>query len=181
MQTQSSILDAPSFLSIQPAKFGRRLLAYLIDMLLLMVGYIAVTSIGLLLISLSAAGSISTLQNQNSSEHITGLAGLLIGGFFLAVVLIYVLMLVLWWLYYAWFESRFGGTAGKLLLGLKVVDLWGAPVSFKRASGRFFSRWLSILTFYIGHLLAAFTEKNQSLHDMVAGCLVIESPTGPTP
>ena len=33
---------------------------------------------------------------------------------------------------------------------------------------------LSYLTLYIGFLMAAFTERKQALHDMVAGTLVVD-------
>ncbi len=80
------------------------------------------------------------------------------------------------WLYYAILESSaWQGTIGKKVLGLRVTDLNGNPVSFGRATGRFFAKIVSNLTFYIGYIMAGFTEKKQALHDMLAGCLVVKS------
>ena len=65
------------------------------------------------------------------------------------------------------------GTVGKMILNLRVVDMLGNRISFGRATGRFFGKILSGLILNIGYIMAAFTEKKQALHDMLAGCLVI--------
>jgi uncharacterized RDD family membrane protein YckC len=78
------------------------------------------------------------------------------------------------WLYYAVFESSpWQATPGKRFLGLRVTDLEGRRISFGRASGRFFAKLVTGLTFGIGYLLAAFTKRKQALHDMIANCLVL--------
>jgi uncharacterized RDD family membrane protein YckC len=78
------------------------------------------------------------------------------------------------WIYFAASESSaWRATIGKKVLGLEVVDLAGQRTSFARASGRFFAKILSSMTFLIGFLMAGFTEHKQALHDLVAGCLVI--------
>ena len=78
------------------------------------------------------------------------------------------------WLYYALLESStWQATVGKKTLGLEVTDLAGHRVSFARATGRYFAKIISVLTFLIGYIMAGFTEKKQALHDMIAGCLVI--------
>jgi uncharacterized RDD family membrane protein YckC len=83
--------------------------------------------------------------------------------------------LVASWLYYAGMESSaHQGTLGKMALGLVVTDMEGRPVSFARATGRFFSRLITrLIPLAIGYIMAGFTEKKQALHDMIAGCLVL--------
>jgi uncharacterized RDD family membrane protein YckC len=77
------------------------------------------------------------------------------------------------WLYYALMESStFQATLGKRALGLRVVGINGEPASFGRTSARFFAKILSSILL-IGYLMAAFTEKKQALHDMIAACIVI--------
>lgn len=77
------------------------------------------------------------------------------------------------WLYYSLMESStFQATLGKQALKLRVVEIDGEPVSFGRASGRFFAKILSSILL-IGYLMAAFTQKKQALHDMLTGCVVI--------
>ncbi|PYV64750.1 MAG: RDD family protein, partial [Acidobacteria bacterium] len=59
--------------------------------------------------------------------------------------------------------------------GLKVTDLAGRRISFARASGRYFAKYLSSMTLLIGYIMAGFTERKQALHDMIAGTLVIRT------
>ena len=79
------------------------------------------------------------------------------------------------WLYYAYFESSaWQGTPGKKMLNLFVTDMNGNPVSFGRASGRYFAKMITgLIPLGIGYILAGITEKKQALHDMIASCLVL--------
>ena len=77
------------------------------------------------------------------------------------------------WLYEALMESSARqATLGKMIFQMKVTDLFGNRISFARATGRYFAKWLSGLTLFIGYIIAGFTERKQALHDMVAGTLV---------
>ncbi len=81
---------------------------------------------------------------------------------------------ITFWIYYAAFESSSKqATLGKMALGIKVTDLNGKPVGFGRATGRYVGRAISILILFIGCIMIAFTQKKQGLHDIMAGCLVI--------
>jgi uncharacterized RDD family membrane protein YckC len=86
------------------------------------------------------------------------------------------LNLVVNWLYFALLESSAKqATVGKMALGIKVTDLHGERLNFARATGRYFSKIISGLTFGIGFLMAGFTEKKQALHDMIARTLVVNN------
>jgi uncharacterized RDD family membrane protein YckC len=86
----------------------------------------------------------------------------------------FLLLFVVMWAYYGLFEaSKWQATPGKRLLRLYVTDLNGHPLTFWRASLRYFGRKISELTLFFGYLLAGFTEKKQALHDILAGCLVL--------
>jgi len=79
------------------------------------------------------------------------------------------------WLYAALMESSASqATLGKQAMGLVVTDVSGQPLSFAKASGRHFGKYLSALILMIGFIMAAFTEKKQALHDMLAGTLVVK-------
>ncbi len=83
------------------------------------------------------------------------------------------------WLYYALMESsRYQGTVGKLVLGLIVTDEQYRPISFWRATGRYFGMIVSTIILFIGYLMAAFTARKQCLHDKMAGTLVVKKPGG---
>jgi len=90
------------------------------------------------------------------------------------IVLAIIFNIVMQWLYYALMESsKQGGTLGKMVLGIRVVDLEGNRISFARATGRYFARIVTNMTLLIGYIIAGFTEKKQALHDMIASCIVI--------
>jgi uncharacterized RDD family membrane protein YckC len=77
--------------------------------------------------------------------------------------------------YYVGLEtSEKQGTWGKQIVGIKVTDMNGRRLTFGRAIGRYFAKILSGCTFGIGWLMPLFTEKKQTLHDMIAGCLVLK-------
>jgi uncharacterized RDD family membrane protein YckC len=78
------------------------------------------------------------------------------------------------WLYYALMESSsYQGTVGKMVLGIKVTDLNGNRIGFGRATGRHFGKIISGLILCVGYIMVAFTQKRQGLHDIMAGCLVV--------
>lgn len=98
------------------------------------------------------------------------------------MVLLNLLSLVIPWLYYAFMESSsLQATLGKLAMGSIVTDLDGDPISFLRATGRYFGKYISNLILCIGFLMAAFTERKQALHDMMAGCLVVQKQSAVKP
>jgi len=71
-------------------------------------------------------------------------------------------------------SSSLQGTIGKLAVGIKVIDLKGKRISFLRAVGRYLAKYLSILIFFIGFIMIAFTKKKQGLHDLIAETIVIK-------
>jgi len=78
------------------------------------------------------------------------------------------------WLYFAWQESsKYQATFGKRLCGLRVSDMQGNRIDFARASVRFFAKFLSSAIMLIGYIMAAFTERHQALHDLIAETLVL--------
>ena len=129
------------------AGFGRRVGAYLIDTL------VAIVCGGLL-------GFIATLIEPS----------ILAEGdlrFDLAMMAIAFLVTVLME------SSGLQGTPGKLALGLKVTDLTGRRIGVWRATLRYVAEVLNSLTLGVGYLMAAFTDRRQALHDIVAGTLVV--------
>jgi uncharacterized RDD family membrane protein YckC len=78
------------------------------------------------------------------------------------------------WLYYAICESsRAQATLGKLVTGLYVTDEAGERLTFSRATGRHFGKYISGVLLGIGFLMAGFTAKKQALHDILAKTLVL--------
>ena len=78
------------------------------------------------------------------------------------------------WLYFALMESSaYQGTVGKIFLGIKVTDLNGHKIGFGRATGRHFGKIISAIILFVGFIMVAFTKRKQGLHDIMAGCLVL--------
>jgi uncharacterized RDD family membrane protein YckC len=67
-----------------------------------------------------------------------------------------------------------GRTAGKRLLGLRVLDASGAPIGYVRAAGRFVATVLAILPLGIGLALAGLRADRRGLHDLLAGTRVVQ-------
>lgn len=83
------------------------------------------------------------------------------------------LTLIYWWYSARLESSRWQGTLGQQLLGLKVTDLHGRRISFLRATGRFFASSLSVLLCGFGYAFNLWTSRRQTLHDLVAGCVFV--------
>jgi uncharacterized RDD family membrane protein YckC len=66
------------------------------------------------------------------------------------------------------------GTYGKQILKIKVTDMQGERIDFAKSLGRNLAKILSVLTLFTGYLYSFFNGKQQCLHDVVAGTLVIK-------
>lgn len=138
---------------MQYASFWKRLGAMLIDG----IGLLIVVGIPLWILNMVLGGLMG-----NMGKALGGLIDL-------------VVRTVVYWLYFAYMESsEYQATLGKKLLGLQVTDLEGNRISFARATGRYFAKILSAIIFLVGYFMAAFTERKQGLHDILAKTLVLD-------
>lgn len=77
--------------------------------------------------------------------------------------------------YFSVFEStRLQATPGKMLFRMKVVDMNEQRIAPLRAFGRFIASIVSTLSI-VGLLIAFFTKKRQTLHDLVSKTMVIQT------
>lgn len=134
--------------SVEYAGFWVRVAAAIIDTLVV----IAIVMTG---------GAIGILfGNSESGEGPLGI-GFLIG-------------LTMSWLYFPIMESSSRqATLGKRACGIIVTDGKGSRISFGRAAGRQFAKVISMLIFFIGYIMIAFTKRKKGLHDMMADTLVV--------
>jgi len=65
-------------------------------------------------------------------------------------------------------------TIGKQAMGLIVTDINGAPIDMGKAALRAVGKIISGLILLLGYIMAAFTERKQALHDIIAGTLVLK-------
>ncbi|MBK0402051.1 RDD family protein [Adhaeribacter sp. BT258] len=78
------------------------------------------------------------------------------------------------WLYFSLFESSAKqATLGKQAMNLYVCRIDGSRLTFLRATLRYFGKIVSGITLLIGYIMAAFTERKQALHDLIADTLVL--------
>jgi uncharacterized RDD family membrane protein YckC len=141
------------------AGFWKRVAAYLIDSVIVGIAGMIVGGV--------IGGVIGGLW------HVSGAAG----STMLAVIQVVANLasLLITAAYYAWFHaSQSMATPGKMAIGIKVVRTDGARISLPRSIGRYFATILSGLILGIGFLMAAFTERKQTLHDMICDTLVVD-------
>lgn len=67
-----------------------------------------------------------------------------------------------------------GKSLGKMLTGLRIVKADGNPPSLGSLLIRHLAGYpLTVLTFGLGFMLAAFSQKGRALHDLLAGTVVV--------
>ena len=153
------------------ASFGIRWVAHIIDFIILyIVNWIVLTPI------LAAVGFGVASANDFDFESMTegdmiasfmALMGALIAG----SIVLYIIRV----LYGAFMESsKLQGTIGKLAVGIKVTGTDGSRLTFVKALLRHIGKIISGFIIFIGYIMAAFTEKKQALHDMIAGSVVVK-------
>jgi uncharacterized RDD family membrane protein YckC len=99
------------------------------------------------------------LGSGTSAQGISSLLGVVIG-----------------WLYDAYMtSSERQATLGKMALGLKVTNAEGNRLSFGKATGRHFAKYLSAIILMIGYIMAAFDSQKRALHDRIVGTLVVKA------
>jgi len=148
--------------------FWLRFLAYLVDGAVILIG---ICVVAIPLVFLTGLGAYLSNINPEQDWNENGAWAIIAVIFLLATA-----SLVVTWLYHALMEcSEWQATVGKKVLGLVVTDMEGRRVSFWRATGRHFAKIVTnMIPLLIGYILAGFTEKKQALHDMIAGCLILQ-------
>ncbi len=150
------------------AGFWLRVVASLIDAVIMGLAG------GILFVPLLFLTGLGAHINSLAERHGQPDPALLVG--LIGMILVFAtLSMLIQWLYHAYLESgEKQGTWGKQALGLYVTDLMGNPITFGRASGRFFAKVVTgMIPLGIGYIMAGFTERKQALHDMIASCLVL--------
>ncbi len=76
--------------------------------------------------------------------------------------------------YEIWMVGRYGATLGKMACRLRVVTPDGGRISYARATGRHFAKYISYFTLYIGFILAGFDREKRTLHDMICNTRIVK-------
>jgi uncharacterized RDD family membrane protein YckC len=158
---------APQYAMPQFGGFWIRFVASLIDSIVISIPIIVV-------IMVFAGGIFAGVGDMASQEDQTGAAI----AFFFSLLFILPIYIIIHWLYEALMtSSESGATLGKRAVGLKVLKGDGTRLGFGRATGRHFAKVFisgALVPLYIGYIMAAFTDRKRSLHDMIADTVVIK-------
>lgn len=177
-ETTVPVVNQPSTPMVQPvapgvtiglnnfnyASFGRRLLAGLVDTIVLSFVYIPLS-----LISSIATAGFSVASTEESPENVI-----------LVMILSTMVSLIqigIGALYYVYFTGSRGQTLGKMALGIKVVkadtqEVPGYTSAFLRET---IGKFVSSLILALGYLWMIWDPKKQTWHDKIANTIVIRT------
>ncbi len=126
------------------ASFGRRVVAALVDGLVVSVVYWIVWA-------------VATETLASAANLVVGIA------------------------YFTYFEgSASGQTAGKRLLGIRVIDFsTGGPIGYGRALVRYVARFLSAIPCLLGYFWMLWDGEKQTWHDKLASDVVVPTDAYP--
>ena len=146
---------------VEFADFGPRLVAYLIDILIVVGFWI----IGTVIWATVAAGTGGiTTRGMDAAA----------GAVLTVVVIVFTLVSLA---YFPYFWARSGATPGMRMMGIRVVrDLDGGPISTGQAILRLVGYWVSGLVLYLGYIWILIDKRRRGWHDLIAGTVVIKSP-----
>jgi uncharacterized RDD family membrane protein YckC len=151
--------------NLQLADGGKRFIAFLIDVIIL-------TVVSMILFGILGAVGIMGASSAETSDT-AGMMAAMMG----ASLLVNVVALAIQVGYFTYFESSDRqGTIGKTAMGLIVADENGNRLDTQKALIRNIMRLVSGMICLIGYLMAFFTDKKQTLHDIVAKTNVYTKP-----
>jgi serine/threonine protein kinase/uncharacterized RDD family membrane protein YckC len=139
--------DVSSGQTIEVIGFGRRLLAFIIDMIVLQISAVILSNLGESVLDRFTLSSFACLE------------------------------ILLYLVYFVGFWTIAGRTPGKMVLGIKVVGLDGSPVSFGTAILRYIGYVFGFALLWLGFFWVAFDGRRQGWHDKLAGTYVVRRNT----
>jgi len=138
--------------------FWRRTIAYCIDKMILyllsLILFIAAVALSHIFFSSGATDNMPAMFRK---------------AFYLSF---YATTIVLNMLYFTYFHGTVGQTPGKKMLGLKVIQTSGAPMTLGIAFLRWVGYLVSGIVFYLGFIWVGIDVRKQGWHDKIAGTYV---------
>jgi uncharacterized membrane protein SpoIIM required for sporulation/uncharacterized RDD family membrane protein YckC len=154
-------------LDFELAGIGSRLLAFIMDQVLL---YLGILTILLLLLFAGAVNMFSGAAQQWSGTIAT-------------TILVFVIFLLNWGYFVAFEALNKGQTPGKRWTGLRVVQDSGLPIGWREPTLRNFARIADIMpppACFVGGLAILLSKRGKRLGDLLAGTMVIREDFGQT-
>jgi uncharacterized RDD family membrane protein YckC len=148
----------------KPAGFFSRMLAFLIDLFVL------------LFLEMMIGGVIFLVLHFFRYKQILDFVKSLLGmqdqiGQFIGLISPVLFLVVL--IYFVFFWALVGFTPGKALLGLQIVRQDGQPLSVGRALLRYLGYWVSATPLFLGFIWILFDRQHEGWHDKISKTHVI--------
>lgn len=152
----------------QPAGFGSRLGALIVDTIVVgvpfgIVFFVALAAVPRELVFCTVDGQAGICEQPTSA------------GFGILAV-IGIAAFVCWLLYYGKLEGQQGQTIGKKALNIKTVTLGtDTPIGFGRAIGRQLAHYISGMVCYLGYFWMLWDSDSQTWHDKMTSAQVVRA------
>jgi uncharacterized RDD family membrane protein YckC len=165
LQTNQKKKDPPPTFKGHYAGFISRLIAFVIDILIVSITIgILLGTVVLILNFFNFDFNTLTADATNLNNFIRGFLVFFTGfGFTFTVNLIYDV--------FFWMVT--GKTIGKMVMGLRVIGPKGARITFGRALRRYVGYWISALPLFLGYFWVLINDDRHAWHDMIGGTSVI--------
>ena len=151
--------------TLPPASFFSRGIAFLIDFAILFVPLGILYILGALAIEIPAAWHHIPHESRMEEWELLRLN---------IHRLFWLVLVGFGWIYVAGLESSPSqATFGKRWAGIKVTDAHGARLGFLHATGRYGAKYLSALPCFLGFIMALFSSRGLALHDRLADTRVV--------
>jgi uncharacterized membrane protein SpoIIM required for sporulation/uncharacterized RDD family membrane protein YckC len=152
-------------LDFSPAGIGSRLLALIIDQILI---YSGLFTLILLLIFAGAIGAVSGMTRELSGTIAT-------------TIVVFMIFLANWGYFVSFEALNRGQTPGKRWTGIRVVLDSGLPIGWREAALRNFVRIADIMpppACFVGGLMILLSKRGKRLGDLLAGTMVVREDFG---
>lgn len=151
------------------AGFWRRLAAFAVDMVIILALGVVLIGLIILFANLVPVGTQIFPPSTTGLDYVVGAISVLV---VISLVAVLVGLLVL---YFPILEGRFGQTAGKRLLGMRVIKETGGAIGYKEAFLRRLSFYFNAaVLLVVDALFIVFTDKRQRAFDIIAKTVVIK-------
>lgn len=138
------------------APHGARLVAYIVDVILISVLLAGVTIAMVILTAALAAAGAAPLAVLSSILLIVALVTVGLG-------------------YFPWFWVNGGATPGMRIFNLRLVrDRDGGPLGWGEAILRLIGLWVASLVFYLGYIWIFIDKRHRGWQDLIAGTLMVQ-------
>lgn len=139
--------------------FGRRLVANLIDMVVVgTLTFVAVIGLSFIIILIDSFTAYKYPDRELPVDTMALWLGLLVSV-----------------IYFIGYWTKSGQTVGKLVLGIRIIRPDGSALSWGRAVLRYVGYLISGLVLSLGFLWLAFDRKRQGWHDKIANTVVVQA------